>query len=289
MVYVRQKAIPSWKKEWVAEFTELVKKYRTIMIVGIEGVSAPVLHEIRSLIKSRNGVLKVIKNTLFSRVIDNVKDKCRNIEKLKEHLRGSNALILTNDNPFSLKLFLDKNKVPREARAGDIAPKNIVVYSGNTNMAPGPILSLFNKLNVPTSIKEGSIWVTKDTVVVKKGEVISQDVAELLRRLDIKPIEVGLNVKVAYVDGIIINAEDLELDLEDYRSRIAESVRNAINLAVNAAFPTSESIKVIIGKCYNEAINLSVNAVIPLPETLNMIITKAQVIAKTIADRAGLK
>ena len=100
MVYVRKKAIPSWKKEWVAEFTELVKKYRTIMIVGIEGVSAPVLHEIRSLIKSRNGVLKVIKNTLFSRVIDNVKDKCKNIEKLKEHLRGSNALILTNDNPF---------------------------------------------------------------------------------------------------------------------------------------------------------------------------------------------
>lgn len=252
-MYVRQKAVPEAKIKRVRELAELFEKYDSVLVVNITGVPAPVLHEMRKKLREEGHVLKVVKNTLAKIAIDEVAEKKRGIERLKDRLVGQNALIFTSENVFSLKMFLDKNKIAREARAGDVAQSDVVVPAGNTNLAPGPVLSLFSKLKIPTNIKEGSIWVAKDTVVAKKGDVISSDLAELLRKLDVKPIEVGLEVKAAYADGVVLAAEALEIDLEEIREELVRAAAQAANLAINIAFPTRETAAALVAKAHAQA------------------------------------
>ena len=280
----KQRRISPKKVRIVNEYAELLNKYNGALIVSITGVSAPVLHQVRAKLREEGDVLKVIKNTLLAKAIDRVAKRRRDLEKLKSYLIGQNAIIFTNKNPYLLKIFLDKNKVKREARAGDIAQSDIVIREGNTNLPPGPIISLFNKLKVPITIKEGSIWVSKDTVVAREGEEISSDLAELLKRLGMKPIEVSLKVKVAYSDGIVIEGKELELDLNEYENTLKECVQQALNLSLNAAYPTIETIELLITKAHLESITLSLNAVYITEENLPILIAKAQSEARILHD-----
>ena len=272
----RQRQIPYKKVKMVNEYVELLNKYNGVLVVSITGINAPVLHQVRAKLKEEGDVLKVIKNTLLAKAINRVAKRKRGIERLKGYLVGQNAAIFTNKNPYLLKLFLDQNKVRREARAGDIAQSDIVIKEGNTNLPPGPIISLFNKLNVPITIKEGSVWVSKDTIVAKEGDEISSDLAELLRRLDIKPIEVSLRVKAAYSDGIIIESKELELDLNEYENTLKECVQQAFNLSLNVAYPTLETIEYLIVRAYMESVSLSTNAIYVTEENLPFLLTRAQ-------------
>jgi len=282
--YVRERPIPPRKVKIVKEVSELMLKYPTIAVVSIRNVGAPVLHEIRAKLRKRGDVLKVCKNTLARIAIDKVKDKKPGLEKLKEFLKGENAFIFTTLNPFELYLFLERNKIPREARPGDIAPDDIVVPSGNTGFAPGPILSLFGKLKIPTRIQEGSIWITKDTVVAKKGDVISAELAELLKKLDIKPILSGLEIKVAITDGIVIEKELLKLDIDEYREQIIEAHRNAVQLSIGAPLFIPEAISYIVQRAAREANSLIYNAVLPFRESIEKALAKAELIARSLHE-----
>lgn len=290
-MYVRQKAVPLKKVKRVEELSKLFEKYDSALIVNITGVTAPVFHEVRAKLRERGSVVKVVKNTLARLAIERASKKKKGLEKLKEYLKGQNAVIFTNENVFALKLFLDKNRIPREARAGDIAQDDIVIPAGNTNFAPGPILSLFSKLKIPTSIKEGSIWVSKDTVVAKAGEEISTELADLLKKLGIKPIKVGLDCKVAYTDGVIIPKDLLEIDLDEIKKEIESAVQAAFNLALNSMYPTPETVGFLVSRAHTEALNLSINAALPVSDVLPLVIAKAHLQAsllkKIVDEKAG--
>ncbi|RLE59572.1 MAG: 50S ribosomal protein L10 [Thermoprotei archaeon] len=281
-----RKRVPEWKIRRVEYIRRLAEKYPYILVVSIENVSSPVLSEIRAILKAKGDVLKVIKNALAIRAL-----KAAGREGLVKYLKGSNALLFTRTNPFSLKIFIDKNRVRREARVGDIAQNDIVISEGNTGFPPGPLISLFNKLRIPIRIQEGSIWVTKDTIVARKGERITSDLAELLKRLGIKPIEVGLHIKAAYIDGHVISGDELELDLEKYKEEIANAHTQAINLSINSVFPTRETVEAILTKSIIESHYLVLNTVLPIKESLESALRRgvleAQVLHSQVEKSLG--
>ena len=272
--YKRTKPVSPVKVKRLEEIKNYLKKYKYLLLVDITNVTAPVLHESRRLLKKDGSILKVIKNTLTRFAIEEVKKEKPGIEKIESFLKGQKAIIFTDKNPFEIQLFLNKNKIPRAAKAGDIATRDIVIPAGNTNFAPGPILSMFNKLKIPIKIQEGSIWVSKDTVVAKAGETITADVADLLGKLGIKPIEVGLNVHAIYLDGNVIKAEEINIDPEYYSELFATAVREAINLSINSGYPTHETIEDIVKKAHLEAVSLAANVVFITKDTAEQILGK---------------
>ena len=289
MAALKKRKIPGSKVRAVKEMVDLLKKYRGILLVSITSVPAPVLHEIRAKLREQGALLKVVKNTLFRKAIEEISAQKPGVDKLVSFLTGQNAVLLTNENPFLVRLFLDRNKVAREARAGDVAPREIVVSEGNTNFAPGPIISLFNKVGIPTTIKEGSVWVVKDTVVAKEGDVISADLADLLKRLGIKPIEVGVDVKAGYVDGLVISGEELQIDLGEYEAQLRQCVQEAFNLSINAVYPTSDTVAYIVAKAHYEATVAAVEASFPSAETLPHILAKSEAQAQALYDAVAAK
>ena len=283
-----KKKVKEWKKQEVEELTKLFENYRVVAISSLHKVKTAQIQELRK--RFRNEVkFKCSKNTLMRFALKKASEKKPKIIELEKYLEGPNLLIFTNLNPFKLSILFEKNKINLPASAGDIAPEDIVVPEGNTGLTPGPIISELSEIGLPTKIEGGSIWITRDTVVARKGEVISYKLASILSRLGIKPIKAGLTLKVAYEDGLIHPGEVLQINLEKTFEDLKEAVRSAYNLAVNACYPTPETLPVLLAKAVNEAKSLMVNAMVFEKEVLPVLLSKSYMEALALSQKLGEK
>ena len=274
------------KARQVEEIKKLLSQYRVIGIASLEKVRAAQLQELKRKLE-KEVVMKVFKNTLVKRAIDELGDP--KLKKLEEYLTGPNIFLFTNMNPFKLSILLEKNKVRAVAKAGDKASFDVVVPAGNTGLSPGPVISQFSTVGIPTRIESGSVWVNKDTLVCRKGEVISLQLANILSKLGIKAVEIGLSLKVVYDDGYIITEEDLAVDLDEIRKSIEEAHSYAFNLSINAAIPIPENVGLLLQKAHQEAYFLAVNAAIPTKETIEDLLRKAHAEALALSQKIKLE
>jgi large subunit ribosomal protein L10 len=267
----------------VEEITELIRKHRVIGIASLQKVRAPQLQAFK---KNLAGTvyMRVFKNTLMRRAVENCKEKPE-LSKLMEHLTGSNVYLLTDLNPFNLALTLEKGKVKTTAKSGDIAAFDVVVPAGNTGQPPGPIISQLNAVGLPTRIESGSVWINKDTLVVKKGEVISERLASILSKLGIKPVEAGLAMKIVFDEGLIITEEQLRLDVDGTRKNVESAFADAFALSLSVAYPTEDTMVALLQIAHREAYSLSVNAAVPTKETIVDLIRKAHMEMLSLSSR----
>jgi len=261
------------KAEEVEEIKNLMRQYKAVGVAGLQKVRAAQLQELKRKLE-KDAYLRVVKNTLIKRAIAECKDKPR-LENLEEHLAGSNIFLFTNLNPFKLALLLEKGRVKTTAKAGDIAAFDVTVSAGNTGLPPGPIISQFTAVGLPTRIESGSVWVSRDTMVVKKGEVITARLASVLSKLGIKPVEIGLTLKAVYDEGLVLTEEQLRLDLGEVRRSMEEAHAYAFNLSVNAAYPLPENIAFLLQTAHQEAYRLALNAGVSTPETIADLLRRA--------------
>lgn len=271
------------KANEVEKISHFLTRYKVIGIAGLQKVRASQLQELRKNLAG-NVHMKVIKNTLMNIAIENCKEK-QELKKLCEHLTEANVYLFTNLNPFTLSRMLEKSKVKTTAKAGDIASFDVIVPAGNTGQPPGPIISQLNAVGLPTRIEAGSVWISKDTLVVRKGEVIDEKLASVLSKLEIKPVEAGLTLKVIYDDGLIITQEQLHLDIEGSKQEIEKAHCDAFALSLSIAYPTKENAVILLQIAKREAYALSLNAAIPTKETIKDLIIKAHMQMLNLSSR----
>jgi large subunit ribosomal protein L10 len=243
---------PQKKADQVKELKELVKQSSVIGIVKISGIGTRQLQGIKRSLGDK-AVIRVVKNTLVKKAIEEAGEKKRGIEKVLTLLKEQNAFIFTNMSPFKLSIVFSKNKVKAPAKAGSMAMNDVVVPSGNTGFTPGPVISQLNEVGLPTRVESGSIWITKDAVVAKKGDRISQNLAIVLSRLAILPFEARLRLACAYENGEIVPGDVLDIDEERTLNELREAHRMAINLAVFAGIVNSETVTLLLAKAEMEA------------------------------------
>ena len=274
------------KSEAVEKVSELARKYPVLAVTSLSKVRASQLMAVRKALRGHAEVL-VVKNTLTTLGLQ--KAGIKNVDQLLSHLTGQNALIFSTYDPFKLFLTLDKNKVYLPARAGDLAPENIIVPAGNTGLPAGPILSEFREAGVQTKIEGGSIWVNKDSVAVKKGATITPKLASLLSKLNIKPIKAGLTIALAYENGLIYAGELVAIDLEKYRQSLVDAYASSRGLAIVIGYVTKETAPDILARAYREAMSLAVEAGFLTKETAPMIFGKAEAEAAALTAKAKEK
>jgi len=267
----------------VEEITQLLKQYKSIGIAGLQKVRAAQLQEFKRRLTDMV-YMRVIKNTLMELAIENCKEK-QELKNLAEHLTGSNVYLFTDLNPFRLALILERGKVKTTAKSGDIAAFDVIVPAGNTGQPPGPIISQLNAVGLPTRIETGSVWINKDTLVVRKGEVISERLASVLSKLGIKPVEAGLVMKVVYDDGLIITQEQLQINLNEIKQGVEKANMNAFALSLTIAYPTQENIVMLVQLAHKEAYLLTLNAAVPTKETIADLIRKVHMEMLNLSSR----
>jgi large subunit ribosomal protein L10 len=232
--------------------------------------------------------LRVVKNKVVQRAFEKFDDIPR-LPEFSNKLEGQCLLLFTNANPFRLNLIFDKSKIFLPAKGGDVAPTEIIVPAGNTGITPGPVLSEFKEANVPTKIDQGSIWVVKDTRVANAGDQISQKLASLLSKLDVKPIEAGISVSSALADGLLFTEEDLKIDLDAYVKEMAKGAFEGLNLAIVCGYLTPETVRPLILQAGQEALNLSVSAGYLTKDTIIPILLNAQAQSLSVSNLAKEK
>src|SRR3989344_317398 len=179
-----------WKESQLQEIKQLADSYPVIAIADISSFPAALFATIRKKL-SKKAVIKVSKTRVIKRAF--AETKLKDID-LNGYMKGSLAVIFTEMNPFEVFAFMKKNKGSIPAKPGMLAPLDLIVPAGDTGLPPGPALSELKQAGINARIQGSSIFVPEDTIVAKKGTVISKAVASTLQKLDIKPIKVGLNI-----------------------------------------------------------------------------------------------
>jgi large subunit ribosomal protein L10 len=271
----------------VDEITKLINQHKIVGIASLQKVRAPQLQAFKKNLAG-TVLMRVIKNKLMKMAIENCKDK-PDLKKLEEHLEGSNVYLFTDLNPFNLALTLERGKVKTTAKSGDIAAFDVVVPSGSTGQPPGPIISQLNAAGLPTRIESGSVWVSRDTLVVRKGEVIDERLASVLSKLGIKPVESGLAMNFVYDDGLIITRDQLRIDVDKTKQSIGSAQAEAFALSLSIAYPTTDSITALLQVAHREAYALSINAAAPTKDTIGDLIRKAHTEMLSLSSRLPIK
>jgi len=271
------------KAEEVEEIKNLIQQYKAVGVASLQKVRAAQLQELRRKLE-KSAHLRVVKNTIMKRAIVECKEKL-GIEKLEEQLGGSNIFLFTNLNPFKLTLLLEKSRVKTTAKAGDIAAFDVIIPAGNAGLPPGPIISQFTAVGLPTRIEAGSVWVSRDTLVAKKGDGITARLASVLSKLGIKPVDVGLTLKAVYDEGLILTEEQLRLDLDEFRRSVEEAYAHAFNLSLKAVYPLPENIAILLQTAHHEAYRLALNTGIPTRDTIADLIRRAHAEMLSLSSR----
>ncbi|MBS7288715.1 MAG: 50S ribosomal protein L10, partial [Candidatus Freyarchaeota archaeon] len=271
----RGRPVSEHKVRKVEEIRRLMESYNVIGVAKIEGIGAKQLQELRSKLRGQ-ALIKVEKNTLVKKAIEKLAANKKEINQLEKHINGPIALIFTNMNPVKLNLILEKSKTRAPVKPETITPIDIVVPAGNTGLPPGPVISELGSVGLPTRVESGTIWIAKDTLVAKAGEVVSKPLADVLRRLGIEPLEVGLSLLAAYDSGIVLSEENLKVNIQGVFEEFKRAHVEALNLAVSARITIPEVMPLILQKAHLEAFNLALNAVVPVTEALPHILRLAE-------------
>lgn len=275
------------KKKVVKVFTDLIKEYPIVASVNLEDLPAPQLQNMREQLRDRV-VLLMGKRRLMKIAIEQCEDDKPGIESLTQYLRGMPALLFTRENPFSLFKTIQKNKSSAPAKAGNIAPKDVVIPAGPTAFSPGPIIGELGMLGMKTGVENGKVAVKEDKVVVKEGEEINAQVAGILTRLGIEPMEAGLDLVAAYENGEILTRKLLDIDEEQYINDMTQAHRYAFNLAMEISYPTTETTELLVTKAVADARGLGVECCIPEPDIVEAILSKASSIATNLKQELKL-
>ena len=260
------------KSTEVQAIKEIFKEYKSIGIASLQKVRASQLQELK---KSMAGkvYLRVLKNTLIKIALEELNQA--ELRKLEEYLEGSNVFLFTDLNPFKLALLLERGKVKTTAKANDTAAMDVIIPAGNTGQPPGPVISQLNAVGLPTRIESGSVWISKDTLVVRKGEQINERLAGVLSKLGIKAVELGISMRAVFDHGLIITGDQLVVDVEGTRKELQAKQSEAFALALEVGYASKDTIKPLLQRAHQKAVSLSVSAAIPTKDTIADIIRKA--------------
>ena len=278
--------VAQWKKDEVKNLQNLIDSHPVVGIADLADIPAPQMQKMREALRG-NAQLKMYRINLMNLALN--QSQKNNIKALSDFMAGQPAMIFTDMNPFKLYKILEDSKTPAPARAGSIATADIVVPEGDTSFLPGPVLGELQKIGIPAKIEKGKIVITEDKTIVAEGEEISSDVASMLTRLGIYPMEVGIDLQAAYEDDTVYTSDLLTIDLDKTIQDIQRVYSQAINLAVNAVVFTEESLPLLISKAAGQSMNLALNADILTTKTTDIILAKAYAQMLALASELSAK
>ena len=260
------------KEEKVEEFKEKIERYPVIGILDMQNLPSRQLQQMKKEMKEFADI-KMSRKTLMQIAIEKAEKK--DIEQLEENDAVQPAFIFSDKDPFQLYSLIKKNKTSAAAQGGETSPSNIEVPEGDTGIGPGPMLGKLQQTGAQVQVDDGSIHVMQSATMIEKGDTITADDAEILNQLGIEPLEIGLDLNIAFNEGELFTADELDIDTEEYRTDVESAASLAFNLAVNVGVVNETTAGTIVGEAAQKAKNLSISEGIPTEDTIEEVLAHA--------------
>jgi large subunit ribosomal protein L10 len=277
--------VASWKHGEVSEITSLMTHHKIIGIIDIGGIPAPQLQQMRGGIRAK-AQIRASKNTLILKALDDAESQIKGISALKKEVHGQAAIIATDMNPFALFQEIKATRKNAPAKGGETASHDIEVLAGDTPFKPGPIVGELQKAGIPAAISEGKVVIKSDKVLVEAGQKISRELAQMLSRLDIFPIELGLKLNAVYENGDIYRADVLDIDMDRFMGQLRTASFTALGLAMETGWANAQTIRPLLAKAYRSAHTLAVEKNIYTKDSMKSLLAKAQASMLSVSSQA---
>ena len=237
------------KKKLVAELAEKMKNSKTILIASTKNLPSSQFHLIKKNFRGK-AEIRVAKKSLVLRAISATEKGA--LQNLKEYVQADIAVFLSELNAFDLSGLLSENQSPTKAKAGDIAPEDIVIEPGPTDLIPGPAISELSSAGLKVAVEGGKLAIKQGATVAKKGEPIKENVASVLGKLNISPMKVGF-IPIAAYDAVPDKVySNIRIDKKAVLDELRSLLGKAFGFAINIKYVCKETISQFITKAGRE-------------------------------------
>jgi len=234
----------------------LLEEYSRILIVSADNVGSSQMQQIRKALRGKNAVLLMGKNTMTRTAIRDHLPKAPLLEGILPHLKGNVGMVFTNGDLADIRARLTELKIRAAAKAGSIAPIEVIVPAGSTYLEPTKT-SFFQALSIPSKINRGSIEIINDIHLLTVGQKVSLSQAALLQMLGIKPFQYGLKVTTVYDNGTVHPDTMGELTDTDLLERVFRGISNIAALSLQIGYPTVVSVPHSVSGAYTNLLAIS--------------------------------
>ncbi len=268
----------------VEELTSKIGQYGVVGIVNFRKMPSSQLQAMKAKMRGEVEIVMSKKGSI-RRAIENAKAGKPGLEKMEEYVIDQPAVIFSKLNPFKLYKNIEKNKAPTSAKGGEISPQDITIPKGDTPFMPGPVLGELQKAGLKAAVEGGKIVIKEDKTIVRAGQVIDKKVAEIITKLGIQPLQIGLDVVAVFDNGTVYPKSILAVDESQYVLQIQSAYLGSFNLAFNSAFVTKDNAGLLLGKVFREARALSIESGMLTKQTSSDVLARAyaQLLAVTRA------
>ncbi len=260
------------KKAVLKDISADIEKYPVVGIVDMHCLPARQLYQIKEQLKDK-AVIRMAKKKVIMLALK--QSKKPDIDKLEEKIQNEPAMLFSDANPFELAHTIARSVSKAAAKEGDIAPSDITIPAGPTNLPPGPAIGELQRIKIPSGVEGDKIVVKKDTCVAEEGETFSKDVADVLMKLGIEPMDISLNLVAVWDDGLVFDKDLLFIPAEHYIGQLKSGHSNAFNLSMSIDYITADTVPTLISKAYQQAVSLSLEAGIVTSENIGSLLAKA--------------
>jgi len=230
----------TWKANYFLKLTQLLDEYPKCFIVGADNVGSKQMQEIRIALRGKAVVL-MGKNTMMRKAIRGHLESNPDLERLLPYIKMNVGFVFTNEELIFIRDMLLANKVKAPAKAGALAPLDVVVPAQNTGMGPEKT-SFFQALSIPTKITKGTIEIINDVPLITTGDRVGMSEATLLNMLKISPFTYGLVVQKVYDSGSVFDPEILDITDDDLKAKFMAGVANVAAVSLAISYPTIASV-----------------------------------------------
>ncbi len=265
------------KKDAVRKHSVKIKDYETIAVVRLDGAPDRLFQSLRNKLRGRAVVITGRKNIL-TRTLSSDK----RTEQLGNFLDGTCALVLSNENPFELYREFSSNSIKLAAKPNQKAPEDISIEAGETSLPPGQAVTELKSAGIDVKIDKGKVVISKAKVLVHKDEKIPLNVAKALHTLNIFPFVAELKPNAVFNDGIIFNAELLQMNSEGMAADISKAFAAAVSISFKAQIINMYTVKKFVEDAYNNAMALGVGAKIYDSKVIDVLVANAYAAAASI-------
>jgi len=230
----------TWKANYFLKIIELLDEYPRCFLVGVDNVGSKQMQQIRIALRG-SAVVLMGKNTMMRKAIRSHLENNPALEKLLPHIKGNVGFVFTKGDLVDIRKTIQENRVAAPAKAGALAPLDVIVTARNTGLGPEKT-SFFQALAIPTKISRGTIEILNDVKLIKAGDKVGASEATLLNMLGISPFTYGLVIEQVYDSGTVFEQSLLDMTDDDIRGRFMMGVTNIACVSLSIGYPTIASV-----------------------------------------------
>ena len=187
------------KEKLMNSIREAITEYRHAIVFSISNARSTQLKDLRQTLPDTRFFMG--KNRIMNLALgqDEESEARDGLHLVSKHITRGAGLLLTNHDAEEIINTLQAFEAPNFARSGFAATSQFELPEGILEDQPFSMETQLRKLGLPTKLDNGKVYLEQDTVVCKKGQILTPEQCKILELFGVEMAVMRIHVK-AHLD-----------------------------------------------------------------------------------------